>query len=85
MATGPIKVLLVDDHALFREGLATVLKTQLNLIYVGGASTLVEAVEQSLRLKPDVVLMDDSLPDGRKEDRVQVISFDISFFSFMHP
>ena len=60
----PMKVLIVDDHVLFREGLVSLLATDPEFSVVGQASSVREAVEQAVKLKPDLVLMDFSLPDG---------------------
>ncbi len=57
-----ITVLICDDHALFREGVKTVLSAQPDIEVVGEASDGKEAVERAIRLGPDVVLMDISMP-----------------------
>lgn len=57
-----IKVLLVEDHAVVREGTAELLNRQPDIEVVGEAGDGATAVEQALRLKPDVVLMDVQLP-----------------------
>ena len=57
-----IRVLIVDDHAIVREGLRELLKTQEQLQIVGEAVDGSEAVSETARLKPDVVLMDISMP-----------------------
>jgi two-component system nitrate/nitrite response regulator NarL len=59
-----MKVLIVDDHVLFREGLVSLLNSDPTIMVVGEAGSVREAVEQSRRLKPDLILMDFSLPDG---------------------
>jgi DNA-binding NarL/FixJ family response regulator len=55
-------VLLVDDHALVRGGLRAVLGTTDDCTVVGEAATGEEAVEQAVALRPDVVVMDLSMP-----------------------
>lgn len=60
----PMKVLIVDDHVLFREGLVGLLASDPDFLVVGQASSVREAIEQAIKLKPDLVLMDFSLPDG---------------------
>jgi DNA-binding NarL/FixJ family response regulator len=57
-----IKVLLVDDHALFRSGVRAELEGRVDL--VGEAATVKEAIDAVGRLGPDVVLLDVHLPDG---------------------
>jgi DNA-binding NarL/FixJ family response regulator len=58
----PIRVLLVDDQALFREGLRTLLTAQPNLDVVGEAGNGEEALQLAAKLRPDVVLMDLRMP-----------------------
>jgi DNA-binding NarL/FixJ family response regulator len=63
VATGdPIRVLIVDDHALFRRGLEMVLEEQGDIEVVGEGSDGNEAVEKAGDLLPDVVLMDIRMP-----------------------
>ena len=57
-----IKVLIVDDHPLVRRGLLSLLNGAAGISVVGAASDGEEAVEQTLAEKPDVVLMDVSMP-----------------------
>ena len=57
-----IRVLLVDDQSIIREGLSSLLQTQPDLEIVGEAANGREAVERSLVLQPDVVLMDIRMP-----------------------
>ncbi len=58
-----IKVLLADDVQILRAGLCTVLESDSDIKVVGQASDGKEAYEMSIRLKPDVVLMDMRMPD----------------------
>lgn len=57
-----IKVLVVDDQQIIREGISTILGYQAGLTVVGKATNGQEAVELALDLKPDVVLMDVRMP-----------------------
>jgi two-component system, NarL family, response regulator NreC len=57
-----ITVLICDDHAMFREGVKTILSAQPDIEVVGEAADGKEAVEQAIRLYPHVVLMDISMP-----------------------
>ena len=59
-----IRLLIVDDHTVVRLGLHTLLSRHNGIEVVGEAGTSAAAVEQTSRLKPDVVLMDVRLPDG---------------------
>lgn len=59
----PIRVLLVDDHAIFRRGTADALRLLGGVEVVAEAGTARDAVEKARALRPDVVLMDLSLPD----------------------
>ena len=60
----PIRVLIVDDHQLFRQGLISLLNTEEDLVdVVGEANTGIEALQMVRSLKPDLVLMDIYMPD----------------------
>ena len=54
----PIRVLIVDDHAVVREGIAALLGRQPDMVAVGEASDGAEAVARFVELAPDVTLMD---------------------------
>src|SRR5262245_5867632 len=58
----PLRLLLVDDHALFREGLIVLLSYQNDFIVVGEAEDVEGALRQARALMPDIVLMDIELP-----------------------
>ena len=57
-----IRIMLVDDHQLFREGVANILKGQSDFDVVGEASDGVEAVMMARGLQPDLILMDIKMP-----------------------
>jgi DNA-binding NarL/FixJ family response regulator len=57
-----IRVLLVDDHHLFREGLARILENQSDFEVVGEAVNGQEGIEKARQLKPDLILMDVVMP-----------------------
>jgi DNA-binding NarL/FixJ family response regulator len=61
-STKPITVLLAEDHAIVRQGLCALLKADGHFQMVGEARTGREAVALTLKLKPDVVLMDIAMP-----------------------
>jgi DNA-binding NarL/FixJ family response regulator len=60
--TDEVTILLADDHAMFRAGLRALLELEEGLRVVGEAGSGEEAVERALKLRPDVVLMDVSMP-----------------------
>jgi DNA-binding NarL/FixJ family response regulator len=60
--TPKIRVLIVDDHAILREGVRALLQLHPDLEVVGEASNGAEAIEATARLDPDVVLMDIAMP-----------------------
>ena len=60
--TESIRVLIVDDHALYRRGLQTVLAMEEGIDIVGEAADGIEAVERAEETLPDVILMDVSMP-----------------------
>lgn len=72
-----IRILIVDDHPLIREGLRAILETQPDMELVGEARDGNEAVARAQALKPDVILMDLALPhmDGVEATR-QIIQND---------
>lgn len=62
MGEGKIRVLLVDDHTILRQGIRSLLEREPDVEVVGEAGDGQEAVEKAAQLKPDVVLMDIGLP-----------------------
>jgi DNA-binding NarL/FixJ family response regulator len=62
MAGRKIRVLIVDDHAVLRDGLRALVSMQDDMEVVGEAGDGLEAVEQVVQLNPDVVLMDIAMP-----------------------
>jgi CheY-like chemotaxis protein len=69
---GKIRILLTDDHAVMREGLARLLTQEPDFEVVGQANDGQQAVERAASLKPDVVLMDISMPvlDGIEATKI---------------
>jgi two-component system nitrate/nitrite response regulator NarL len=58
----PMRILLVDDHILFRKGIANLLNSQPDFNIVGEAGDGFEGVEKAKALKPDLILMDVTMP-----------------------
>jgi DNA-binding NarL/FixJ family response regulator len=70
----PVRVLVVDDQRLVREGIASLLDIQPGVEVVGTAADGREAVEQTLALSPDVVLMDVRMPGMDGVDAMAVLA-----------
>lgn len=67
-----IRVLLVDDHTLFRSGVKALLQRHDDFEVVGEAPTSLEGVERAAQLKPDVVLLDLHMPGIAGKDAVKL-------------
>ena len=57
-----IRILLADDHTVLRESLAAVLRTSNDCVVIGEASDGIEAIERAMALRPDVAVVDISMP-----------------------
>jgi DNA-binding NarL/FixJ family response regulator len=68
-----MKIIIVDDHILFREGLAAIIRSESDIQISGQAGSVREAIEIVKELKPDMVLMDFGLPDGTGADATRAI------------
>jgi DNA-binding NarL/FixJ family response regulator len=62
MPKEPLRVLIADDHPLFRNGMRALLASDLDTEVVGEATTGEEAIEMAAALQPDVILMDLQMP-----------------------
>src|SRR5262245_3455712 len=75
MSTGPssIRILAVDDHPLFRQGIAALLATQRDMSLVAEASNGREAIEQFRAHRQDITLMDLQMPEMNGVDAMAAI------------
>jgi DNA-binding NarL/FixJ family response regulator len=64
MTNKQLRVMIVDDHAIVRRGLKAVLQERREIVVVGEAGNVAEAISEADRLEPDVIVMDLRLPDG---------------------
>jgi two-component system response regulator DevR len=64
MSESQVRVMLVDDHEVVREGLRTLLGRNKDMTVVAEAATMKEAIDLAARTKPNVIVMDVRLPDG---------------------
>lgn len=73
MDVQPIRILIADDHTLFREGLRLLLTSESDIEVVAEVGTGIDAVTQALLLKPALVLMDIKMPGGNGIEAVRAI------------
>jgi DNA-binding NarL/FixJ family response regulator len=66
-------IMVVDDHIIFREGLSGLFRSTPDFRVVAEAGTVKESIEKALKLKPDIILMDFSMPDGTGLEATQAI------------
>lgn len=69
----PLRILIVDDHEVMRGGLRSLLETRPNWEVCGEAATGMEAIEQTKSLRPDVVVLDISMPGSSGLEAIPVI------------
>lgn len=89
----PIRILIVDDHPMLREGLAAVILGESDMLLVGEASTGQEAVDGFRKHRPDVTLMDLQMPEmdgieatrqirlGPNNPRVPILAFTANVYA----
>jgi DNA-binding NarL/FixJ family response regulator len=68
MAAGPIRILCVEDHPVFREGLRTIIGHEPDMLLVAHAGNAVQAIAEFRNHRPDVTLMDMRLPGANGTD-----------------
>ena len=74
MVTGkPIRILIVEDHPVFRKGLTTIIESEPDMILVGQAANAAEAIAEFRRHRPDITLMDLRLPGTNGTDALITI------------
>jgi len=69
----PCKIILADDHALFREGLKRILAEESDLKVIGEVADGLELLKILRTLKPDMVILDISMPNIRGIEAIQEI------------
>jgi DNA-binding NarL/FixJ family response regulator len=73
----PLRILLVDDHILFRKGIASLLAVRQDITIVGEASDGNEAVILAQQTMPDVILMDVNMPRQNGIETVKIIKWEM--------
>jgi DNA-binding NarL/FixJ family response regulator len=71
-AAEPVRILVVDDHTIVRQGLRSILELEPDFTVIGEAATPQQAVAQAARLRPDVVLLDLKLSDAAPAEGLDV-------------
>jgi len=69
-----IKIVLADDHAIFRKGVKSLLEDELDIQIVGEASNGVEALEKVKELSPDVLMIDISMPKMTGIETAEIVT-----------
>ncbi|MBT3241914.1 MAG: response regulator transcription factor [Bacteroidetes bacterium] len=69
----PIRIIIADDHQLFREGVVNLLSNAPNIDIVGQAENGKEAISLAARLKPDIIIMDIGMPEISGIDATRIL------------
>jgi two-component system nitrate/nitrite response regulator NarL len=72
-----IRILLVDDHSLFRSGIKSLLESQLGFEVIGEASNGLEGVKRAKQLQPDIVLLDLHMPGTSGLEALQMLTEEV--------
>ena len=72
-----IRVLIIDDHTLFRSGIRLLLQRQSGFDVVGEAGNVLEGVKEAKRWKPDVILLDLHMPDVSGLEAIQILKEEV--------
>ena len=75
--TQTIRILLIDDHTLFRSGMRLLLKRQEDFLVVAEAADGIEGLKRARELKPDVILLDLNMPGLSGLEVLQILSQDL--------
>jgi two-component system, NarL family, nitrate/nitrite response regulator NarL len=70
---GPTRILLVDDHVLFRKGISRLIDSQPDLEVIAEAEDGYQAIKYAQRFKPDLILMDIHMPDCDGQEATRAI------------
>src|SRR2546425_7987124 len=72
----PVRILVADDHAIFRDGLRRLLEGDEDVTIVGEASNGAECIKMLAKLKPDILLLDLRMPDKDGLAVLEEVNFD---------
>jgi DNA-binding NarL/FixJ family response regulator len=79
----PLRLLLVDDHVLFRRGIVALLAERKDITVIGEANDGLEAVKMAQQLLPDVILMDVNMPRQNGLETVKIIKRELPYIQIV--